>query len=383
MTAPSLDLFLQACQAAGPLELQVSRAGQSDPRPFTAGLPFALVGRDPSNDLALDDPLVSQRHVYVQLIGGRAFCVDLGSRTGIRCDGRPGSSGWLDAGQVLSIGPYSLRFTGPTPAGPAPAGNPLETRSAEQHLLPGAVLEFVNGMTRQSRWRLSRVLTLTGRAPGCKLQLADNSVSRFHCALLGTPEGVWVIDLLGRDGTWVNGQRVRWARLEDGDRLQVGRFVVRLLYEPAGASPARLATPPPVLLQPTADRGSNPFVVADPDAAPPTPPAEPEESVLAPVARQLHELHDQAQDQFHQSMLLVMQTVAALGTAGPGPWRDELERVQRLTEELHALQSGQTGNGAAPDPGALAQRVAALHRERQDRWRKVLELVLKETPAPA
>src|SRR5439155_6584482 len=144
---------------------------------------------------------------------------DLGSRTGIRCAGVHGTSGWLKSGQSLEIGPFAIRFAGESGVkSPLTKLNPLETKGTDPQWLPAMSLEFVNGLTRQPRWRLSRVLTLVGRAPGCKLQLADTTVSRYHCALLGTSQGLFVIDLLGKDGTRVNGERGRWAQLEDGDR---------------------------------------------------------------------------------------------------------------------------------------------------------------------
>ena len=65
----------------------------------------------------------------------------------------------------------------------------------------------------------------------CQLVLTDDSVSRFHAALVPTPSGVWVVDLLAREGVHVNGQRVRWAWLADGDSFRIGRFTFILRYE--------------------------------------------------------------------------------------------------------------------------------------------------------
>src|SRR5262249_55310160 len=53
------------------------------------------------------------------------------------------------------------------------------------------------------------------------------------CALLLTRQGLWVVDLLGRNGTFVNGQPVPWALLQDGARLQIGRFPIRICYQQA------------------------------------------------------------------------------------------------------------------------------------------------------
>src|SRR5262245_46752960 len=204
MSQRTLESFLRACQSPARLELRAVGQYGLTAGQFSAAQPFALLGRDPANDLYLDDAQVSQRHAYVQVIGGRLFCVDLGSRTGLCCNGVHGTYGWVDPGQSLEIGPFAILFDGrdatrppsATPVGP----NPLETRGSDPQFLPPVTLEFANGLTRQPRWRLKRILTLAGRAPGCKLQLADVTVSRFHCAFLGTPQGLWLIDLLGKDG---------------------------------------------------------------------------------------------------------------------------------------------------------------------------------------
>ena len=44
--------------------------------------PFAVIGRDPRADIVLDHTRVSRRHVYLQIVNGRAFWVDLESRSG-------------------------------------------------------------------------------------------------------------------------------------------------------------------------------------------------------------------------------------------------------------------------------------------------------------
>jgi diguanylate cyclase (GGDEF)-like protein len=66
-----------------------------------------------------------------------------------------------------------------------------------------------------------------GRDAGCALQLSDASVSRRH-ARLGFVDGeLRVEDLGSRNGTRVNGKKVKQARLHPGDRLEVGNVLLR------------------------------------------------------------------------------------------------------------------------------------------------------------
>ena len=77
-----MSSFLDACGAAGPLHWDVQCPGSRAGDRLTLDLPFLLVGSDPACDLRLQHPDVSDRHAYLQLVGGRLFCLDLGSRTG-------------------------------------------------------------------------------------------------------------------------------------------------------------------------------------------------------------------------------------------------------------------------------------------------------------
>lgn len=371
MSQRTLDSFLRACQSPARLDLRAIGPDGQTAGELSAAQPFALLGRDPANDLGLDDAQVSQRHAYVQVIGGRLFCVDLGSRTGICCGGVHGTSGWLNSGQDLEIGPFAIRFNGDPAASRSAAltgVNPLEAKGTDAQLLPAMALEFANGLTRQPRWRINRVLTLAGRATGCKLQLADVTVSRYHCALLATPQGLWVIDLLGKDGTRVNGERVRWAQVEDGDRLQMGKFLIRIWRE--GPMPGSNAAV--VVSGPT---GSQPGVRLPEGVAS-------GESPLAPLVDQFARLRQHSYDEFHQTMLLMLQMFNILQRERLDPVRDDLDQVYKLTLELQNLhvpgKPAESGTpvheGAGPAAGVIP-RIAALQQERQSRWHKVLDAV--------
>jgi ABC-type multidrug transport system ATPase subunit/pSer/pThr/pTyr-binding forkhead associated (FHA) protein/ABC-type multidrug transport system permease subunit len=70
------------------------------------------IGRDPSNDVALDDPNVSRFHAEVVRAGDAVELRDLGSRNGTRVDGSPVRRATLSPGSEIGIGPYRLLFDG-------------------------------------------------------------------------------------------------------------------------------------------------------------------------------------------------------------------------------------------------------------------------------
>jgi predicted component of type VI protein secretion system len=82
-------------------------------------------------------------------------------------------------------------------------------------------------------WPIKRVLTLVGQGSGCKVRVGDAQVGRYHCGLLRTASGLWVIDLRVSGGVTVNREPVRWGRLGHGDRLLVGDTLLSVRYDPA------------------------------------------------------------------------------------------------------------------------------------------------------
>jgi len=62
-----------------------------------------------------------------------------------------------------------------------------------------------------------------GRGTTCQIRVSERQVSRQH-ALFRKAEGAWYVqDQDSASGTFVNDQKVRAARLRDGDRIRVGK----------------------------------------------------------------------------------------------------------------------------------------------------------------
>ncbi|MFS8477646.1 MAG: FHA domain-containing protein [Micromonosporaceae bacterium] len=70
------------------------------------------IGRDPDNDVILDDLLVSKHHAEVRHVNGTYLVVDLGSRNGTFHNGRQVPRALLAPGDMISIGRYEFAFDG-------------------------------------------------------------------------------------------------------------------------------------------------------------------------------------------------------------------------------------------------------------------------------
>lgn len=65
-----------------------------------------------------------------------------------------------------------------------------------------------------------------GRDPHCQIRIPSTEISREHCILKGHPDGVVVIDLGSKNGTYVNGLPISGAKLiRPGDTLHVGPMI--------------------------------------------------------------------------------------------------------------------------------------------------------------
>ncbi len=83
------------------------------PRVVHLGEGTLTIGRDPANDVVLDDPNVSRFHAEVRRVGSGSEIRDLGSRNGTRLD-REFVKGWaaVKPGSEIGIGPFRLVFDG-------------------------------------------------------------------------------------------------------------------------------------------------------------------------------------------------------------------------------------------------------------------------------
>jgi ABC-type multidrug transport system ATPase subunit len=70
------------------------------------------IGRDPSNDIVLDDLWVSAKHAEVRKSGNEFQLVDLGSTNGLHLNGRRVAKGALVPGDTFTIGRHEFLFNG-------------------------------------------------------------------------------------------------------------------------------------------------------------------------------------------------------------------------------------------------------------------------------
>ncbi len=352
MAAPTgINGLVAACSGRIPVRLLISGPDGSERDYGVPQRPFLMIGRSPQCDVQLDGSDVSHRHAYIQLLGNRICCADLGSRTGVHWHDGKRPLSWLGLNEHIAIGQYGLRFDVATGQPASPAQEPTPTHRHG----PDVSLRFLNARVntdRSRQWRLRRSITLLGHLPSCHVPLLDASVSRVHASLLRTPLGVWVIDLLGKGGVEVNGERVPFARLANGDELKIGRFRMAVEHTLAGELSAATDELRSLTLNTLSFHANS--QLTDPPLQPEQPVPRPAEGLseafVLSLLNQSASMQQQMAAQQQQMMLLTMQMLSAMQGQHAKLVREELKVIEKLTQEIQEIRATLARQAVAPAP---------------------------------
>jgi len=87
-----------------------------------------------------------------------------------------------------------------------------------------AFLTFLNTELRGSKFSLKDSATnRLGRDETCEIALHDPLASRVHATLWRDKDGWWIRDTESRNGTFLNQQKIDFARLIDGEIVRIGQ----------------------------------------------------------------------------------------------------------------------------------------------------------------
>ena len=75
---------------------------------------------------------------------------------------------------------------------------------------------------------------LVGRSSDLDMVLVEDMVSRKHARIAMQADQIWIEDLGSTNGTFVNGEKIKRARLKEGDRVLIGTSILKLI---AGDAP--------------------------------------------------------------------------------------------------------------------------------------------------
>ena len=104
--------------------------------------------------------------------------------------------------------------------------------SSRAHLRPQLI-------SKRREWSLSEGANVIGRDPDCAVMIDVPNVSRRHACIVVTGTEATIEDLGSKNGTYLNGRRVReTTRLADGCQMRIGPVVV--IYRHSSALPSTM-----------------------------------------------------------------------------------------------------------------------------------------------
>src|SRR3954447_21178885 len=131
-----------------------------------------------------------------------------------------------------------VQATGTLPATREALAEPIQETPVER---PSWVLEARTALEAPGRYlayeedgrrvvaAVEREWTRIGRSLAADGRFDDATVSRRHALLVCQADGVRVLDDRSLNGVYVNGSRVEWSPVTDGDRIAVGRHTLWFL----------------------------------------------------------------------------------------------------------------------------------------------------------
>ncbi len=193
-----------------------------DGRKIKLDRPVTIFGSHKEAQVRLKHESIARAHCAIINTGLRLVLRDLGSKTGIRVNGKKTQNADLKNGDTIRIDAWkfrvNLKSNGDTCSGSSIAATVFMTH-------PEISLEEpASGNT----WSKLDEIFVVGRRTSCEVHIDNNNISRAHalvCCLNGRPA---IFDLVSSNGLSVNGASTKMTYLSAGDEVALGEVVLRV-----------------------------------------------------------------------------------------------------------------------------------------------------------
>jgi thioredoxin reductase (NADPH) len=202
---------------------------------------IATVGRSPSCDIVVDDPMVSGVHATLEQVPAGYIVTDQQSSNGTLINGDRIARALLRVGDELIVGSTGLRVENSDGfaalimhRSTGPVATPHEAT-----MMPGSIAS-IGPMVLEILGAMGQGVTTTpmpagglviGRHPDCGCVVNDPQVSGKHARIVQTPEGTVITDLGSSNGTFVNEvllEKNAPRLVAPSDAMRVGGLTLRV-----------------------------------------------------------------------------------------------------------------------------------------------------------
>ncbi len=98
-------------------------------------------------------------------------------------------------------------------------------------------LKFISGKYQGGEFPLKADKQIViGRSSELDMVLVEDMVSRKHAKIMISAGNITIEDLGSTNGTFVNGEKVKQARLKEGDRILIGTSILKLIQQGADSA---------------------------------------------------------------------------------------------------------------------------------------------------
>src|SRR2546428_10184750 len=92
------------------------------------------------------------------------------------------------------------------------------------------VLRFISGKYQGGEFPIvPDKQIVVGRSSDLDMVLVEDMVSRKHARIAMQQDQIWIEDLGSTNGTFVNGEKIKRARLKEGDRVLIRTSILKVI----------------------------------------------------------------------------------------------------------------------------------------------------------
>lgn len=190
----------------------------------------SLFGGKKGCKVVLQHATVGRRHCVVVNTGSQLILRDINTKGKTLRNGLKAEEEVLSDADHLKVGPWEFRLDMTMREVSGASDSPVIV-----DLEPDPTI-FAMEREGKPLTKLSRAVSILGRAAGVDYQVNDREVSGEHAIIFTYLHKPAIFDLVSENGTFVNGQRVMFSMLTDGDEIGLGDCKMRFRAHVPGQS---------------------------------------------------------------------------------------------------------------------------------------------------
>ncbi len=195
------------------------------------------IGRNPGNDILIDNVGVSRRHAVIRVRGEAVILEDMGSANGTSVNGQKITSHELKNGDEIQVLKHRLVYRVPKDAAAPRVEAAKDTGQETIAVDPGALAQAAGRgdagtpklrprliLPDLKKFALEAEEVRLGTGEECQIQLSGMFVARTHAKIVPEKDGQFkIVHLAGLAGTRVNGEKISEHLLKHGDEIAIGK----------------------------------------------------------------------------------------------------------------------------------------------------------------